>query len=99
VFPGLLPIRVSGRVRVVVTEIGWDGSMRRRALDTCGLTEAGPWESLIEQVLAFSPPYRAAPGSPVYVIHAADRAVLASPATRAPGQLHAASAPWPAPVG
>ena len=76
VFPGLLPIRVSGRVRVVVTEIGWDGSMRRRALDTCGLTEAGPWETLIEQVLAFPPPYRAAPDGPVYVIHAGDRAVL-----------------------
>jgi hypothetical protein len=64
-------------VRVVVTEIGWDGSLRRRALDTCGLTEAGRWETLIGQVLAFPPPYRAAPGSPVYVIHAGDRAVLA----------------------
>jgi len=40
-------------VRVVVTEIGWDGSMRRRALDTSGLTKAGRWEDLIEQVLAF----------------------------------------------
>jgi hypothetical protein len=50
---------------------------RRAALDTCGLTEAGRWETLIEQVLAFPPPYRAAPGSPVYVIHAGDRAVLA----------------------
>ncbi len=50
--------------------------MRRRALDTCDLTEAGRWETLIEQVLAFPPPYRAAPGSPVYVIHAGDRAVL-----------------------
>ena len=60
----------------MVTEIGWDGSMRRRALDTSGLTDAGRWENLIEQVLAFPPPYRAAPGSPVYVIHAADRAVL-----------------------
>jgi hypothetical protein len=67
----------TGWVRVVVTEIGWDGSMRRRALDTSGLTEAGRWETLIEQVLAFPPPYRAAPGSPVYVIHAGDRAVLA----------------------
>ena len=64
-------------MRVVVTEIGWDGSMRRRALDTCGLTEAGRWETLIGQVLAFPPPYRAAPGGPVYVIHAGDRAVLA----------------------
>jgi hypothetical protein len=64
-------------VRVAVTEIGWDGSMRRRALETCGLTEARRWETLIEQVLAFPPPYRAAPGSPVYVIHTGDRAVLA----------------------
>jgi hypothetical protein len=66
----------TGWVRVVVTEIGWDGSMRRRALDTSGLTDAGRWETLIGQVLAFPPPYRAAPGSPVYVIHAGDRAVL-----------------------
>ena len=43
----------TGWVRVVVTEIGWDGCMRRRALDTCGLTEAGRWETLIGQVLAF----------------------------------------------
>ncbi len=43
----------TGWVRVVVTEIGWDGSMRRRALDTSGLTKAGRWEDLIEQVLAF----------------------------------------------
>jgi hypothetical protein len=50
--------------------------MRRRALDTCGLTEAGRWETLIEQVLAFPRAYRAAPGSPVYLIHAAGRAVL-----------------------
>jgi hypothetical protein len=67
----------TGWVRVAVTQIGWDGSMRRRALDTCGLTEAGRWETLIGQVLAFPPACRAAPGSPVYVIHAADRAVLA----------------------
>ena len=72
-------IRVRGRlvwVRVVVTEISWDGSIRRRAPGTSGLTDAGPWETLIEQVLAFPAPYRAAPGRSVYVIHAADRAVL-----------------------
>ena len=63
-------------MRVVVTEIGWDGSIRRRVLDTSGLTGAGRWEDLIEQVLAVPPPYRAAPGSSVYVIHAGDRAVL-----------------------
>jgi hypothetical protein len=72
-------IRVRGRlvwVRVVITEISWDGSIRRRAPGTSGLTDAGRWENLIEQVLAFPPPYRAAPGRSVYVIHAADRAVL-----------------------
>ncbi|HEY5989553.1 MAG TPA: hypothetical protein VIV12_24715 [Streptosporangiaceae bacterium] len=63
-------------VRVVVTEIGWEGQMRRRALDTSGLTDAGRWEKLIEQVLASPPPYKAAPGRPVYVIHAGDRAAL-----------------------
>lgn len=50
--------------------------MRRRALDTAGLADAGHWENLIEQVLASPPPYRADPGQPVYVIHAGDRAVL-----------------------
>jgi hypothetical protein len=50
--------------------------MRRRALDTSGLTDAGRWENLIEQVLASPPPYRAAPGRPVYMIYAGDRAVL-----------------------
>ena len=65
-----------GRVRITVTEVGWDGSIRRRAADTSGLTHVRRWEDLIEQVLAVPPPYRATPGSPVYVIHAGDRAVL-----------------------
>ena len=63
-------------VRVVVTEIAWDGSLRRRALDTSGLTDPGRWDELIEQVLTVPPPYRATPSHPVYVIHAADRAAL-----------------------
>jgi hypothetical protein len=68
-------------VRVVVTEISWDGNIRRSALETVGLPDAGRWEHLIEQVLASPPLYRATPGSPVYVIHASDpsdRAVLVS---------------------
>ena len=36
----------------------------------------GPLGGPDRQVLAFPPPYRAAPGSSVYVIHAGDRAVL-----------------------
>jgi hypothetical protein len=63
-------------VKIVVTEIGWDGGIRRRALDTWDLTDGGRWENLIRQVLASPPPYRAAPDSSVYVIHASDRAVL-----------------------
>jgi hypothetical protein len=50
--------------------------MRRRALDTSGLAEAGRWEDLVEQVLTCPPPYKAAPGRPVYVIYAGERAVL-----------------------
>lgn len=50
--------------------------MCRSALDLSGLTDAGRWENLIEQVLASPPPYRAAPGRPVDVIHAGDRAAL-----------------------
>jgi hypothetical protein len=44
------------RVRIVITEIAWDGSIRRRALDTSALTDAGRWENLIEQVLAIPRP-------------------------------------------
>jgi hypothetical protein len=71
----------------VVTEVGWDGSIRRSALETAGLPDAGRWEHLIEQVLAVPPQYRAAPGSPVYVIHAGDRAVLVGEENLA-GALH-----------
>jgi hypothetical protein len=50
--------------------------MRRRALDTSGLADAGRCENLVEQVLASPPPNRAAVGRQVYVIHAEDRAGL-----------------------
>ena len=61
---------------VGVTEIRWDGSISRRVLDTSQLPDADRWEILIEQVLASPPPYRAAPGRSIYVIHSGDRAVL-----------------------
>jgi hypothetical protein len=63
-------------VRVVITEIASDGRIRRRALDTCSLTDPGRWEDLIGQVVAIPPPYRAAPHDPVYVLQASGRAVL-----------------------
>jgi hypothetical protein len=58
----LAPQEQTGLVRIVITEIGWDGSIRRGALDISRLIDAGRWENLIEQVLAVPPPYRAAPG-------------------------------------
>jgi hypothetical protein len=63
-------------VRVAVTEIGWDGSISRRVLNTWQLQDADRWESLIQQILASPPPYRAAPGRSIYVIHSGERAVL-----------------------
>ena len=63
-------------MRVVVTQIAWDGSLFRRVLDTAGLPDAGRRESLIEQILAVPPLYRAAPGRPIYVIDAGDRAIV-----------------------
>jgi hypothetical protein len=63
-------------VRVVIIEIAWDGSIRRRALDSASLIDPGRCDNLIAQVLAIPPPYRASPGRPVYVLHASDRAVV-----------------------
>ncbi len=63
-------------MRVVVTEIGWNGAIRRKALDTWYLTDVGRWEGIIGRVLACPPEYRAVPGSAVYLIHAGDRTVL-----------------------
>jgi hypothetical protein len=63
-------------VKVGVTEIGWDGTIRRRALDTWCLADADRWEHVIGQVLTLPPSYQAAPGRPVYIIHTSDRAVL-----------------------
>jgi len=60
----------------VITEIAWDGSIRRRALDTASLTHPGHCDNLITQVLAIPPPYRATPGRPVYILHASGRAVV-----------------------
>jgi hypothetical protein len=63
-------------VKVAVTEIAWNGSLRRRALDTSGLTDPRRWEELLGQVLSVPPAYRATPGRPVYVLRAGDRAVV-----------------------
>jgi hypothetical protein len=45
-------------------------------LDTWQLPDADRWNILIERLLASSPPYRAALGRSIYVIHSGDHAVL-----------------------
>ena len=63
-------------MRVGVTEIGWDGTIRRRALDTWCLADADRREHIISQLFTLPPAYQATPGRPVYIIHTSNRAVL-----------------------
>jgi len=63
-------------MRVVVTRIGPDGTMRRRMVDTAAPGGAGPWEELIARVLAAPSSYRAVPGDPVYHLRVGEQSVL-----------------------
>ena len=63
-------------MRVVVTRIGPDGTMRRRMVDTAASGDAGLWEELIARALAAPPPYRPVPGGPVYHLRVDDQVVL-----------------------
>jgi len=77
-FPYLPPGdgRETGQVRVVVTEVAGDGSIRRGVLDTTARSDASKWEELITQAaLAVPPPYRPARGRPVYEIRAGETTV------------------------
>jgi hypothetical protein len=63
-------------MRVVVTLIGPDGTMRRRMVDTAMSRDAGPWEELLTRALAALPPYRPVPGGVVYHLRVDDQVVL-----------------------
>jgi hypothetical protein len=63
-------------MRVVVTRIDPDGTMRRRMVGTAASSDVGPWEELIARALAAPPPYRPIPGGPVYHLRADERVVL-----------------------
>ena len=65
-------------MRVVVTRIGPDGTMRRRMVDTAASGDAGPWEELIARALAAPPPYHPVPGGTVYYLRAGERVVLSA---------------------
>ena len=53
-------------VRVVVTQIEWDGAMQRRMVDTAHGSGGPQWEDLAARALAVPAPYRPVPGTPVY---------------------------------
>jgi hypothetical protein len=63
-------------MRVVVTRIGPDGTMRRQMVDTAASSDAGPWEDLITRALVALPLYRPVPGGPVYHLRVDEQAVL-----------------------
>jgi hypothetical protein len=63
-------------MRVVVTLIGPDGTMRRRMVDTAASSDTGPWEDLLARALASLPPYRAVPGGAVYHLRLDDQVAL-----------------------
>ncbi len=63
-------------MKLVVTEIGWNGRIRRRLLDLSGLSDARPWEDLIGHVLSVPPPYQPTKGSSVYQVAVGGSAVM-----------------------
>jgi hypothetical protein len=63
-------------MRVVVTRIEWDGTMRRRLVDTAGRSDASQWEGLVTRALAIRPLYRPVPEGPLYHVQVNEWAVL-----------------------
>jgi hypothetical protein len=63
-------------MRVVVTRISQDGTMRRRMVDTAVSGSVGPWKELAARALAGPSPYHPIPGEPVYHLRVDDQVVL-----------------------
>ena len=49
-----------------MTQVGWDGTMWRRMIDTAGRSDAGRWQELLARAVAVPMPYRPVPGDPIY---------------------------------
>jgi hypothetical protein len=63
-------------VRVTVTRVAGDGSVRRAVVDAAGRDDAARWAERIEQAdLGVPPPYRPQAGEVVYHIRADELAV------------------------
>jgi hypothetical protein len=60
----------------MVTRIEWDGTMRRRLVDTAGRSDASQWEGLVKRALAIRPLYRPVPERPLYHVQVNEWAVL-----------------------
>jgi len=67
-----------GMVRVTVTRIDWDGTMRRRMVDTAQRGDGTQWEDLTGRALAILPLYRPVPRAPVYHLRVDDTVVQAA---------------------
>jgi hypothetical protein len=62
----------------VVTRIGWDGTMRRRVVDTAQRGDGPQWEDLAARAVAVLPPYRPVPCVPIYHVSVGDTVVQAA---------------------
>jgi hypothetical protein len=59
------------RVKIVVTSVGANGTIRRAVVETAGRVDGDWWERLAASAhLEVPPPYRPEPGQPVYDIRA-----------------------------
>jgi hypothetical protein len=63
---------------LVVTEIAWNGGIRRLAVDTSRRSDASRWEDLVSRVPAQPPPYRVVPGAAVYHVGIDSHVLLVS---------------------
>jgi hypothetical protein len=63
-------------MRVVVTQIRSDGTIKRRMVDTAARSNAFQWEELAARALAVPLPCRPAPGGAIYHLRVDDRDVM-----------------------
>lgn len=64
-------------MEITITEVARDGQLRRRTVDTTGRADARRWEDLAERAaIGFPPPYRPAPGRPVFEVRVDDTTAL-----------------------
>ena len=61
-----------------MTRIAWDGTMRRRMVDTAQRGDGPQWEDLAARALAILPPYRPVPRVPIYHVSVDDTVVQAA---------------------